>query len=291
MDAIVFKEVSKSFGRVCALTSSSLSIEKGHIFGFLGPSGAGKTTSIRCLMDFIRPDNGSISVLGLDAQHHSVELKKKVGYLPADHHLRPEWTGQRHIDLVTALRGNGDVLKLAERLELNLTIPVKTLSTGNRQKLAIVLAFMGQPELVVMDEPTQGLDPLLQNQFYDLLTDYQTEGGTIFMSSHNLPEVERLCTNIAIINQGRIVAEETLESLREKSSYQVVVTLASPHNELVEAFKAEGVTLLSHTSSSLHLKVTGDLAPVLKTLSHYSLTNLEISHSSLDEIFLEYYHA
>lgn len=289
MKAVTFNNVTKTFGDVTAVKNSHINVEKGEVFGFLGPNGAGKTTSIRCLMDFIRPDEGNITVLGLDAQKDSVELKKKIGYLSADNHLHLDWTGQQHIDFVAQMRGlkSGDS-KIVEKLGLNPTIPVKNLSSGNKQKLAIVLCFLGNPELVVLDEPTQGLDPILQNQFYSLLAEFTKNGGTVFMSSHNLVEVERICSRVAIINKGKIVNEETLESLKAKSLHRISVTYQ--HNDASKIAKITGSEIIASSPNTLVIKAKGNLNAIITTIGKFPIKDLEITHANLDEIFLEYYH-
>lgn len=289
MKAVKFIGVKKTFGSVVAVNNNNLSIEQGQIFGFLGPNGAGKTTSLRCLMDFIRPDEGTIQVLGLDSQKDSVELKKKIGYLSADSHLHLDWTGTQHIEFVRRLRNVRDTSdSLVRRLDFNPAIKVRSLSTGNKQKLAIILAYIGNPELVIMDEPTQGLDPILQNQFYELIAEHQKKGGTIFMSSHNLSEVERICESVVIINKGRIVNEETLESLKAKSLHRISVTYQKP--DAGKITKIRDTEIVAQTPTTLVIKAKGNLNEIIGQISRYPIKDLEVTHANLEEIFLEYYH-
>ena len=184
--AIKIKKLSKSFGKHTALHNVSFEVPEGQIFGFLGPNGAGKTTTIRCVMDFIKPTHGSVEILGLDAHRDSAELKQSIGYLSADYQLNGGWTGKDHIRLFQKTKGRTSNLNdLIGSLGLNTSVKVKNLSSGNKQKLAVVLAFIGDPRLLIMDEPTRGLDPVLQNVLYDLLNDFVSKGNTVFLSSHN----------------------------------------------------------------------------------------------------------
>lgn len=287
MNAVQLQGVYKHYGKVKALDGVSLSVEQGQIFGFLGPNGAGKTTTIRCLMDFIRPSKGEVKIFGHDSQESSVELKNLIGYLPADAYLYANWTGQQHLRFASSLRGSKPDESLAQKLGLNLATPVKQLSTGNRQKLSIALAMAGQPKLLILDEPTKGLDPILQSQLYELLTQYKRAGGTVFMSSHNLDEVQKVCGSVAVIREGKIVVSETLESIRRKSIHTVSAIFASPIKP--EQFKLTNVEVLHSTSHSLTLKVKGDLNTVMKLLTKQKLKDLEVGHASLEEIFLEMY--
>ena len=288
MSAIKFNNVSKSFSKTIAVNRNNLSVERGEIFGFLGPNGAGKTTSIRCLMDFIRPDVGTIEVLGMDSRRDSVTLKSKIGYLSAEHHLHNDWTGKEHIQFVSQLRNLKSTTKnLSDKLVFDPTVKVKNLSTGNRQKLAIILAYLGEPELIIMDEPTQGLDPILQNQFYIIAEDYSKAGGTIFMSSHNLTEVERLCQSVAIINKGKIVNEETLESLKAKSMHKITLSYKQPISYPFGSLK--NVSVVSKSSNGIVFKVSGSLDEILHQISMLPIKDIEIVRANLDEIFMEYY--
>lgn len=219
MNVIEVKNFTKYFGKTKAVNDISFSVQKGEIFGFLGPNGAGKTTTIRSMMDFIRPTGGHIAILGLDAQKNSVELKRKVGYLSGELRLYKKWTGQDHIDFVKNLHGGEVIAKeISERFDFDPSLKVKSLSSGNRQKLGIVMAFMTQPELLIMDEPTNALDPLLQNEMYELIEEVTQNGTTVFMSSHNLAEVDRVCSRVAIIKEGKIVATESIKNLKKKDS-------------------------------------------------------------------------
>ncbi|MCL5795679.1 MAG: ABC transporter ATP-binding protein, partial [Patescibacteria group bacterium] len=222
--AIEIKNLKKYFGKTKAVDNISFDVEQGEIFGFLGPNGAGKTTTIRLIMDFIRPDSGSIKIMGLDCQKDSIAVKKQISYLSSDVRLYDNYSGQYHINFLEKLHGQKSIAKkLAEKLNLNLKAQFKTLSTGNKQKLGLILALMFEPKVIILDEPTAGLDPILQNTVYEILAEFQSKGSTIFMSSHNLSEVERICSKVAIIRAGKIVALENIQTLKDKRMHKATV--------------------------------------------------------------------
>lgn len=288
MNAIEIKNLKKYFGKVKAVDDISFSVEEGEIFGFLGPNGAGKTTTIRCMTDFIRSDDGIIKILGKDAQINSVEIKKEASYLPCGIQFYPNWTGQDHIDFIEKLRGkNQKTAEYIKTLDLNPKLKVKGLSTGNKQKLGLILSLINQPKLLILDEPTSGLDPLLQNQIYEILRDLTRQGSTVFMSSHNLHEVEELCTNVAIIKNGKLIATESIASLKQKRVYSV----SANFSEKIDAkdFNFNGVKVRQKTDDGLILNVKEDINPIVKKLSSYKLKTLEITLAPLDDIFMEFY--
>ena len=288
MSAIKVKKLKKYFGKTKAVDDISFEVGKGEVFGFLGPNGAGKTTTIRCMMDFLRPTSGKIEILDQDAQKDSVALKSKIGYLSADNRLYENWSGQTHIDFIQAIRGKSkDATSLARNLELNLTTRARNLSSGNKQKLSLVLALMARPKILILDEPTRGLDPLLQNSIYQILEDRRRAGVTIFMSSHNLPEVERICNRVAIIKEGKLVATESIDQLKEKKLYTIDVHFVQKFDP--QDFQGAGIEILDQYDNHLRLSAKGDINQIIKKLAGYQLRDLEISRASLEEIFLEFY--
>ena len=288
MPAIEIKNLKKYFGKVKAVNGISLAVEKGEIFGFLGPNGAGKTTTIRCMMDFIRPTEGKIGILGFDARKDSVELKKNIGYLSSDIYLYDKWTGQEHLDFAASLKGKSPRLdSLIKRLDFNPKTKVKTLSTGNKQKLNIILALLGNPEILILDEPTRGLDPLLQNEIYAILQDFQKEGKTIFLSSHNLPEVERICGRVGIIRQGKIAAVERIEDVKNKSMHTGHISFEGAFDK--NDFLAEGFAITSENTNGFFFTIRGEINPFLNTLAKYRVKDFEIAHANLEDIFLTFY--
>ena len=288
MPVIEVENLKKYYGSTKAVDGVSFSIEKGEIFGFLGPNGAGKTTTIRCMMDFIRPMEGSIHILGKNAQKDSVELKRKIGYLSGDVRLYDKWTGQMHIDFIRRLNGGANFSEdLFRRLDFNPTVKAKQLSSGNKQKLGIIIAFMLKPELLILDEPTLGLDPLLQNEIYDLLDEMTKDGSTIFMSSHNLAEVDRICNRVGIIKKGKMAATESIAALKEKKINTVHAYFDRPVRG--DEFVDENTEIVKEVTNGLILKVKGDVNPLIKRLGGHVLMDIDISQASLEDIFMEYY--
>lgn len=288
MEALVIADVHKSFGTHHALRGLSVNVRQGEVFGFLGPNGAGKTTTIRCVMDFIRPNRGQISIFGHDAQRDSVELKRDIGFLSSDNVLYGSWTALEHIRFVESIRGKSDyAAQLVRDFDLDTKAKFHNLSSGNKQKLSLILAIMHRPKLLIMDEPTRGLDPLLQNQIYAILTAYKKDGGTVFMSSHNLAEVEQVCDRVALIRQGQTVKSETMSQIRRLRTHIVTATFASSVKP--EDFKLAGVTIEHSLEHTIVLKVHGKLTPTIQALARYELKDLQVAHASLEEIFLEYY--
>ena len=288
MDAIVITDVSKRFGSNQALNKVSLTVPKGEIYGFLGPNGAGKTTTIRCLMDFIRPDSGSIKVFGADAFTDAVKVKSYLGYLPADIQQYGKWTAAEHIAFYESVCGPApDATKMIKELDLNLDIEARHLSSGNKQKLALVLAMMHHPKLLVLDEPTRGLDPLLQETIYTLLRSYRDKGGTVFISSHNLAEVEKICDHVGIIRAGQVVASESIGAIRRMNIHMITIRFEKPFKP--KDFEADNITLVHKSELQLICKVKGDLNPILNKLAGYSVKDVEITHASLEDAFMEYY--
>jgi ABC-2 type transport system ATP-binding protein len=289
MKAIEIKNLKKSFGKIKAVDEASLDVKRGEIFGFLGPNGAGKTTTIRCLMDFITPDQGTIKILDLDIRKNSIEARDKIGYLASGPRLYDNWTGWDHINLIKRIRGYSErETELIKDLEYNPELKVATLSTGNKQKLALILALITDPDILIMDEPTLGLDPILQNKIYEILEDLKDEGKTIFMSSHNLHEVEKVCDRTGIIKKGKIVAVEDIDQIKTKHLYTVRV-------DFRKGFKKERLTKLKNVQIEkehdhrLILQVKGDVNPLINEISKQKIKDIEIEHADLEQIFLEFY--
>jgi len=286
--AIKIENLKKYFGSIKAVDGISIEVEKGILFGFLGPNGAGKTTTIRCMMDFIRPMEGSVTILGKDARRDSVELKKRIGYLSGNGRLYDNWDGQTHIDFIKRFyNGEDKSASLVGRFGLDTRKKAKHLSSGNRQKLSLILTFMTEPEVLILDEPTLGLDPLLQNEVYELLYEFAQNGSTVFMSSHNLAEVERVCSRVGIIKNGKMVASQSIAALKEKKINIINAHFAQPVNP--QDFLDENTELVKEFTDGLLLKVKGDINPAIRKLGNYNLVHVEISQPSLEDIFMEYY--
>jgi ABC-2 type transport system ATP-binding protein len=287
-NVLEIKNLKKHFGKVKAVDGVSLAVKKGEIFGFLGPNGAGKSTTIRQIMDFIRPTEGEIKVFGLDSHADSVAIKSKIGYLPGNVKLNGNWTGWDHIHYVESIRGKSETVdSLIQKFDLDPKKKFKTLSSGNKQKLGLILAVMNEPELIIMDEPTVGLDPLLQNAFYEVLLDLRAKGTTVLISSHNLPEVERLCDQVGIIKQGKMVAVETIKALGEKKLHKIEIHFDGKFKK--EDFNFNGVDKIEEMSDGLLLTAHGDINPIIKKLGEYKVTDVEIGHASLEDVFMKFY--
>jgi beta-exotoxin I transport system ATP-binding protein len=283
--------LTKTYGTTRAVVELGVRVEKGQVFGFLGPNGAGKTTTIRMLLGLQRPTSGRAAVLGLDAQRDSVEVHRRVGYLPGELALYPRLTGRQHIDWFTHARGARDrslAPELCERFGVVLDRPARELSKGNRQKVGLVLAFMQRPELLLLDEPTSGLDPLMQDEFERLVRETVAEGRTVFLSSHELDEVQRLADRVAIIRAGRLVASDTVESLRQSAPLRVEAHFPRAVDPSVFA-TLEGVAVTARDGDRIALQVTGPLAPVLTAIAEHDPVDVLSRHADLDELFLELY--
>jgi ABC-2 type transport system ATP-binding protein len=281
-------KVTKKFGKKVAVSNVSVQLQAGEIYGFLGPNGAGKTTTIRMILDFIRPTSGSVSLFDNGNANGIVTSLKDVGYLSADNTFYANWTAKRHFAYAERVRGmKTDALDLARRFELDVNTKYRHLSSGNKQKLSLILAMMHKPKLLILDEPTRGLDPLLQENIYDMLQDFKKAGGTVFMSSHNLGEVQKVCDRVGIIREGKLVASETMQSLRKMHVHEIRVLFEKAVDfkkfeaSNVEVKKAEDLELIAH--------VRGDFNTFLKEVTKYTLTDLDVTHVSLEDMFMRFY--
>ncbi len=291
--AISIQGLHKWYGKVHALRGIDLEVRRGEIFGFLGPNGAGKTTTIRCLLDLIRPNRGTIRVLGIDPQADPVAVRQRTGYLPGELQLDPNMTVEGALRYFSALRGNqvdwDFVRQLAERLNLDLKPPIKNLSHGNKQKVGIVQAFMHRPELLLLDEPTLGLDPLMQQEVLRLITEAKAEGTTVFFSSHIISEVEAVAERVGIIREGRIVEVAETQSLIHRALRRARVRFKEPVDVNVLTH-VPGVTLLARDDGQgVLLQVEGEMDPLIKALAAFPVSDFETERPSLEEIFLAYY--
>jgi ABC-2 type transport system ATP-binding protein len=291
--AIQTQGLTKSYGKVQALRGVDLAVRRGEIFGFLGPNGSGKTTTIRCLLELIQPDGGTLRVLGLDPQRESVAVRAQIGYLPGELHIDESLTVEAALRFFSRLRGNrvdwAYVRELAERLSLDLQLKIKNLSKGNKQKVGIVQALMPRPSLLLLDEPTSGLDPLVQQQVLRAIREAQADGATIFFSSHVLSEVEEIADRVGIIRRGVVVEVADPQALIDRAMRRVRVRFKQPI-DLSALTRLPGVTLLDRSDgSSVLLNVAGDMDQLIKTLSAYPVIELDTERPSLEEIFLAYY--
>jgi ABC-2 type transport system ATP-binding protein len=288
--AIVIERLQKSYGTIQAVKGISLRVQQGEIFGFLGPNGAGKTTTIRCMLDVIRPTAGTIRVFGWDAQHDTLSMHQHIGYLPGDVRLPGQVTGKQLIDYFAHLQSREPVLlkDLVARFDVEMKRPLKEYSKGMRQKFGIVLAFMCDPAVLILDEPTSGLDPLVRKIFNALLLEEQARGKTIFMSSHILSEVEKVCHRVAVIRQGELVTVEAIEALRQKAGQRVTVEFGdalAPE----ELERIPGVSDVTQSNGSYHLHVSGSMNALVKALSGHEVNRLLVEEAPLEEVFFKFY--
>jgi ABC-2 type transport system ATP-binding protein len=288
---IVAIGLSKDYGSGRGLFGLDLEVGRGEVFGFLGPNGAGKSTTMRLLLDLIKPTSGSARVLGLDTGRESVEIRRRVGFLPGDLALYPRLTGRTVLDYLGQLRGGVDPRvrdSLAERFDADLDRPVRQLSTGNRQKLGLIQAFMHEPELLILDEPIAGLDPLVQQSFHTLLREVTAEGRTVFLSSHTLSEVERVTHRLAILREGRLMVVDTLENLRKVALQRLEIEFGDPVD--AEHFRAlPGVKEVRTSGRTLTIGFEGSADAVVKAAAAHDVRAIRPREDDLEDIFLRYY--
>ncbi len=291
--AILTSGLTKHYGDFVALTDLDLEVHRGEVFGFLGPNGAGKTTMIRTLTDEIRATSGTAQVVGLDSRRDSVAIRSHLGYLPADLTMYPDLTGLQTLTYFANLRGGVDwdvVHRLAERLDADLTRKVGDLSTGNRQKIGLVQAFMNHPDVIIMDEPSTGLDPLVQHEFQAMVREVADEGRTVFLSSHTLSEVERVADRVGIIRHGRLVTVETVAALQAKAIRSIEFTFDAPCEPHVLA-AVDGVRKVRAEGRKVTVAFDGSMTELLRAASLVgpSLIDIHTREPDLEEIFLAYY--
>lgn len=296
--AIELTRLRKQYGRHTAVDSLDLRIEPGTVFGLIGPNGAGKTTTLRMILDIIRPTAGAIRVLGEDPRRGGPALRRRIGFIPGELRLDGRVTGRRLLDFYAEVSGpvrSDTIGSLAERLNLDLTRPVHTLSKGNKQKLGIVQAFMHEPPLLVLDEPTSGLDPLIQREFLHLVTDARERGQTVLLSSHVLSEIQQTADAVAVLSQGKVVAEGDVASLRLGAVRRVRAGLAATTESTIsDQLRAlPQVSELDVRSSADAVRVSatveGDIDPVVKVLARHRVLDLAVEEPDLEESVLRLY--
>lgn len=298
MKVIETHNLTKFYGKARGIVELNLEVEEGEIFGFIGPNGAGKSTAIRTLLAFIYPNSGSARIFGKDCFSQAAAIKREVGYIPAEvnyyHDMKvgellaysakfyDEDKPRRTTQAIEA-----KIKTLSERFEIDLGKRIDSLSTGNKKKVAIVQALLHEPRLLILDEPTGGLDPLMQNRFFELLKEENEKGTTIFFSSHILSEVERMCDRVAIVKEGRILQVESVDRLRSNKFKRLKVEFKNP--ERASIFELPGISQLSVRNGHLEFLYSGSLNALLQRLASEDLANLSIEEPSLEEIFMHYY--
>jgi ABC-2 type transport system ATP-binding protein len=292
MTAVIEAErLTKSYGSHRGIIEVDLAVEEGEVFGFLGPNGAGKTTTIRTFLDLIRPTSGVARVFGIESSADPVAIHKRIGYLPGEFALYDRLTGAQHLAYFANLRGGVDrayQADLVERLDLDPSRRFKEYSKGNKQKVGLVIALQHRPELLLLDEPTAGLDPLIQMSFFEVMKEAVAAGTTAFLSSHILSEVEKSCSRVAIIREGRLVKVDTIEALRDLAHHQVELRFAG--EVPAAAFAAlPGVSDLVVDDHVLRMRVTGAITPVVQAAAGYELLDFVSREPSLEDTFLAQY--
>jgi ABC-2 type transport system ATP-binding protein len=291
--AIRTEGLTKYYGKARGIVDVDLEVPGGEVFGFLGPNGAGKTTTIRLLVDHIRPSSGRAEVLGLDAQREPMAIRRRIGLLPSDMLLYPRLTGREFLAYLGNLRGGVDTAErdaLVERFGVELDRPIRQLSTGNRQKLPLVAAFMHRPELLILDEPTVGVDPLVQQEFQALVREVRAEGRTVFLSSHTLSEVERVADRVGIIREGALVVTERVEELKHKAIRRLEFDF--PEVVSPEPFLAlDGVRAaeVDRDGTVLRLAIEGPVGGAIMLAAQHRPINVISEEPDLEELFLAYY--
>jgi ABC-2 type transport system ATP-binding protein len=291
--AIAIRGLAKSYGHVHAVRDLTLDVARGEIFGFLGLNGAGKTTTIRVLLDLLRPSRGSAQLFGFDCQRQSRQARALVGYMPGELGLYPDMTGLEFLDLLARLSGAAiDPAHrdpLVDRLELaraDLRRPLRAYSTGMKRKLGLIQALQSAPPLLILDEPTEGLDPLVQRTLHQILTEQRSRGCTVFMSSHVLSEVERLCDRIGVIRDGELVLLSTVEEARRRSGRTVRVQFSRPVDAVA---LPTGMSMMHRAEDRWTLSVSGDVGPLLPLLAALPVRDLDITEPALEDVLRDFY--
>jgi len=289
-NAIEINQLSKYYGKSRGIIDVTFQVEEGEIFGFIGPNGAGKSTTIRTLLALIYPTSGTATIFGKDCINDAPEIAKRIGYLPSEVFY---YDGMRVLDLLKYSASfykkncNKKMLELSSRLNLDLNRKIEDLSFGNKKKVGIVQGLLHSPDLIILDEPTLGLDPLMQQTFFELIKEENSRGASVLMSSHILNEVQRICGRVAIIKEGRIIDVQKISALKESSVKRVSLETAEPLSQ--EAFHLEGISDLKIDGLSVNFLFRGDINRIVALLASMKLVNLQATEPDLEEIFLHYY--
>ncbi|HEX7951257.1 MAG TPA: ABC transporter ATP-binding protein [Candidatus Limnocylindrales bacterium] len=289
MSAIELSHLTRRYGRRRGVIDISFEVTEGEAFGFLGPNGAGKTTTIRVLMGFLRPSEGEARIFGRDCWSDAPLVHRDVSYVGGDPAYLGELPAAEQLDVLGGLRGlePGSWRQLAERLELDPSVPIKKLSRGNRQKVGVVQAFMGHERLLVMDEPTTGLDPVMQREFLVLVAEARAAGRTVFLSSHNLPEVERCCDRVGIVREGRLVDVSSVQALL--ASHWRAVNLVLGAAPEPGTFDLPNVRVLAIDGQMVHLMIQGEVNELLRRLATLDVRDVAIATPDIEDVFLGFY--
>lgn len=290
---LVISKLSKKYGNSdkFALEDLSLEVKPGEVYGFLGPNGAGKSTTIRTLMNFIQPTGGGASILGYDIVKDSTEIKDHVGYLSGDFSVYKKMTGEQYLKYLSELqplKSRGYEKVLAKRLQAQLDKALGELSRGNRQKIGLIQALMHEPEVLILDEPTSGFDPLIQEEFYKLMKEAKQKNTVVFVSSHILSEVQKMCDRVGIIREGKLIVERSIADMASEAAQTFDITFADKA-PLAELRKIKGLKIVSHNKDHAAIHIHGHLSPLFKLLSQYDVTSIDTRNLDLEEVFLRFY--
>ncbi|MBI5870599.1 MAG: ABC transporter ATP-binding protein [Actinobacteria bacterium] len=289
---IICEDLTRYYGETRGIEGLDLTIEHGEIFGFLGPNGAGKTTTIRMLMGMLKPTRGKATVLGMDTWRDSTRIKLHAGNVPGDPRLYEHMRVNDLLNYIDDFRPGPDPLRaeLLERLDLDVSKKVRSLSRGNRQKVAILLAMMHDPEILILDEPSTGLDPLMQQEFYTILGEFKSRNKTVFLSSHILSEVERVCDRVGIVKEGRLVDVRAIEDLRRNKVRHMDIAFSEKIDE-DEFRKLPQVLQVTGTDNHIRVTMRGEVDSLIKLIARYSVEDLTFTQPSLEDFFMSFYGA
>lgn len=283
--------LTKFYGEKRGIADIDLNVNRGEVYGFLGPNGAGKSTTIRVLMGLLKPTSGSARLFGLDVAEHGLAIRREIGYLPGEFSLYDKLTGRQYLTFAASLRrinARKRIDELSERVGAQLDEPIRSLSTGNKQKIGLIQALMHDPLLLILDEPTSGLDPLVQYEFYELLKEAKDRGATVFLSSHILPEVERSCDRVGIIRNGLLIEVTDVADVKKKAFRRLEIEFVKePPAGVFDG--VAGVTKVDLKGNILTCEVHGSLEDVMALASRFEIENVITHEPDLEEIFLKYY--
>lgn len=290
LNVIEISELTKYYGKAIGIEKVSFDVIKGEIFGFIGPNGAGKSTTIRTLLNFLFPTSGNAKIFRLDIVKKSKEIKKRIGYLPAESNYYHNMTVLELLDYSASffnLKNYSERLQyLTNSLDLDINRKISDLSSGNKKKVSIVQSLLHSPDLLILDEPTSGLDPLVQSAFYEIIKEDNKKGMTIFFSSHVLSEVQRICDRVAIIRQGRVIKVESIENLKKNLLKNIHIVFKEPQPE---KFDLPGIVNFNHTGNEVKFLYDSDINNLTGYLTKFQIENITIEDPTLDEIFLHFY--
>lgn len=293
-EPLAIRNLTKQYGKFRGVDDLSFAVNRGEIFGFLGPNGAGKSTTIRTIMNFQSPTRGSISIFGLDSVRDSVAAKARIGYLAGELAVYEDLTGRQFLQYLGSFNKKFDykvVDDLAHRFQAELDRKLRDLSKGNRQKIGLIQAFMHEPDLLILDEPTSGLDPLMQEEFFKLIESVKARGASVFFSSHNLSEIQRVADRAAFIRDGRLVALEDVRVLRDMDVHRLKVTFAGATPSLESLQQIDNVAEAQLAGNTCFVVIRGSVDALIKKIAGYEVTSIDREETNLEDVFLRYYEA